>query len=368
MNSAPSFLAGYRALDLTDLKGQLCGRVLADLGMKVIKIEPPGGDPVRTLRPFKESPDGSKLSCAFAHLNANKSSVALDLESEAGREEFCRLVERTDVVLESFAPSFLPSIGLGYERLASLNPRLVMASISGFGQSGPRRNVTCTDIVALAMSGLLYIAGDPSLPPCKPPETQAYYFGSLFAALGVVAALYRRARTGRGDHADVSMQEALATQEHIIRLFANDGQVLKRQGSQHGQVAPARIFPCRDGYVYLYVTRQHWKLFLDIWADHPAELDAPEWQNNLYRRDKVDQINRWVESFTTEHTKQELTELLQSKGLPCTPVNSPGDFVRDEQVKSRGFAADVEYPEFGKLAQPAAPFLIDGERPAVHPA
>jgi crotonobetainyl-CoA:carnitine CoA-transferase CaiB-like acyl-CoA transferase len=190
----------------------------------------------------------------------------------------------------------------------------------------------------------------------------------LFAALGVVAALYRRARAGRGDHVDASMQEALATQEHIVRLFANDGQILKRQGSQHGQVAPARIFPCRDGYVYLYVTRQHWELFLEIWKDHPAEIDAPEWRNNLYRRDKVDRINRWVESFTRRHGKQELTDLLQSHGLPCTPVNSPGDFARDEQVRSRGFVAEVEYAEVGKIAQPAAPFLIDGERPAVGPA
>ena len=368
MNAPSAFLHGYRALDLTDLKGQLCGRLLADLGMEVIKVEPPGGDPVRKLRPFIESPKGSLLSAPFAHLNTNKASTLLDLKAAADREAFIRLVEKADVVLESFSPGFMEAMGLEYRSLAAVNPRLVMASISGFGQTGARRNFACTDMVALAMSGLLYIAGEPSLPPCKPPETQAYYFASLFAALGVLAAIYRRERVGRGDYVEVSMQEALATQEHVIRLYANEGQILKRQGSQHGQVAPARIFPCRDGHVYLYVTRQHWKIFLEVWADHPAEWEAPEWQNNLFRRARVESINQLVEAFTRRHGKEELTALFQSRGIPCLPVNSPTNFTSDEQVRARGFVVPVDYPDFGAVEQPAAPFLIDDSRPALRPA
>ncbi len=368
MNSTTEFLQGYRALDLTDLRGQLCGRILGDLGMEVVKVEPPGGDPTRKLAPFIESPNGTRLGVPFVHLNANKASTILDLDSKAGREAFLRLVQKSDVVLESFSPGYMDSIGLGYGDLTAANPRLVMASVSGFGQSGPRRNFACTDIVALAMSGLLYIAGDPSLPPCKPPETQAYYFGSLFAALGVLAALYRRERSGRGDYVDVSMQEALATQEHSIRLYANEGQILNRQGSQHGQVAPARIFPCRDGYVYLYVTRQHWKIFLEAWTDHPAELDGSEWRNNVFRRSRAEYLNWLVEGFTVQHTQEELTTLFQSRGVPCVPVNSPRDFIGDEHVRARGFFVPVDYPGFGKLEQPAAPFLIDDARPRVRPA
>ncbi|HWP59305.1 MAG TPA: CoA transferase [Candidatus Acidoferrales bacterium] len=364
---AARFLEGYRALDLADLKGQLCGRVLADLGMEVVKIEPPGGDPVRNLAPFKSSPEAS-LSLLFAHLNANKASTVLDLGEAGGREKFLRLVEKADVVLESFAPGLMASLGLGYERLAGINPGLVMASITGFGQTGPRANYACSDIVALAMGGLLYVGGDPSLPPCKPPETQAYYFASLFAALGVVAALYRRRHSGTGDHIDVSMQETLATQEHAIRLYANEGQIIKRQGSQHGQVAPARIFPCRDGFVYLYVTRQHWKLFLQAWPDHPPEMEGPEWENNLFRRSRVDELNPLVEAFTRKHTTRELTELLQARGIPCVPVNKPNDFTADEHVRSRNFIVPVEYPDLGTVRQPAAPYLIDGSRPGVAPA
>jgi len=360
-----AFLAGYRALDLTGWGGQLCGRILADLGMEVIKIEPPGGDPVRRLPPVIKSAGGKTLSAIFAHLNAGKASKVLDLNDEAGRESFRRLVPTADVVLESFSPGNLEGKGLSYQRLAEINPGIVMASITGFGQTGPKKNLACNDLIALAQSGFLYISGDPSLPPCKPPETQAFYFASIFAAAGVLAALYRRERTGRGDHIDMSMQEGLATHEHIVRLFANEGQILMRQGSQHGTVAPARIFPCCDGYVYLYVTRQHWKLFLEIWREHPAEMDGPEWLNNLYRRAHADEINAAVEAYTRKFTKEELTNLLQPKGIPCVAVNTPLQFANDEQVQSRGFMAAVEHAGFGGAKQPASPFVIDGARPAV---
>ena len=356
------FLKGFRALDLTGLSGQLCGRMLGDLGMEVIKIEPPGGDAVRNLPPFVQSADGKRLSTTFAHLNAGKASKALDLDNESDRAAFCKLVESADVVLESFQPGELEAKGLGYEDLAAINPGIVMASITGFGQTGPKKNLACNDLVALAQSGFLYIAGDPSMPPVRPPETQAYYFASVFAAAGVLAALYRRERTGQGDHVDASMQETLATQEHIIRLWANEKQISKRAGSQHGSVAPARIFPCRDGFVYLYVTRQHWKLFLTVWKDHDPKFDVLDWLNNLYRRAHADELNPAVEAFVRQFTMAEITELLQEKGIPCVPVNTPMGFAQDEHVRGRGFMAPVEHAGFGKTRQPAMPFVIDGER------
>ena len=364
MNS-PAFLQGFRALDLTTLSGQLCGRLLADLGMEVIKIEPPGGDPVRKLAPFVKFSNGAELSTAFAHLNAGKMSKVLDLDKEADREVFRKLVETVDVVLESFQPGELDAKGLGYKSLAAINPGIVMASITGFGQTGQKKNLACNDLVALAESGFLYISGDPSLPPCRPPETQAYYFASLFAAAGLLAALYRRERTGQGDHVDSSMQETLATHEHIIRLWANEKQISKRAGSQHGSVAPAKIFSCRDGFVYLYVTRQHWKLFLTVWKDHDPVFDATDWLNNLYRRAHADELNQAVQSFLSKFTMAEITELLQAKGLPCVPVNTPMGFANDEHVRSRGFMTPVEHVGFGSTEQPAMPFVIDGARPAV---
>src|SRR5437773_2016312 len=346
MNSPVKFLKGYRALDLTGLSGQLCGRILADLGMEVIKIEPPGGDPVRRLPPFIKSPEGKQLSTTFAHLNAGKASKVLDLANETDRDAFRRMVETADVVLESCLPGQMESMGLGYKTLAAINRGVVMASITAFGQTGPKKNLAFNDLVALAQSGFLYISGDPSLPPVRPPETQAYYFASLFAAAGVLAVLYQRERTGQGDHVDASMQETLATHEHIIRLYSNDKQVVKRAGSQHGQVAPARIFPCSDGCVYLYVTRQHWKLFLEIWQDHPAEMDAPDWVNNLYRRAHADQINAAVEAFARKYTMEEFTNLLQGKGIPSVPVHTPLGFPNDEHVQRRGFTVAGDHVSF----------------------
>ncbi len=365
MSSPVAFLKGYRALDLTGLNGQLCGRMLAGLGMEVIKIEPPGGDPVRSLAPFVKSSDGKQLSTVFAHLNAGKASKVLDLNSEADRASLRKLVETADVVLESFQPGELASKGLDYQSLAQINPGIVMASITAFGQTGPKKNFVYNDLVALAESGFLYISGDPSMPPCKPPETQAYYFASLFATAGVLAALYRRERTGQGDHVDSSMQETLATQEHIIRLWANEKQILKRAGSQHGSVAPAKIFPCRDGFVYLYVTRQHWKLFLSVWQDHAPVFDAPDWLNNLYRRAHADELNPAIEAFIGQYTMAGITELLQEKGIPCVPVNTPMGFANDEHVRGRGFMAPAAHVGFGSTTQAAMPFVIDGGRPAI---
>ena len=359
------FLKGFRALDLTDLKGQLCGRLLADLGMEVVKIEPPGGDPVRKMAPFVRFPHGRVLSTTFAHLNAGKASKVLDLDNEADCEAFRQLVASADVVLESFQPGELEAKGIGYKSLAKINPGIVMASITGFGQSGPKKHFSCNDLVALAESGFLYISGDRALPPCKPPETQAYYFASLFATAGVLAALYQRERTSIGDHVDSSMQESLATQEHIIRLWANENEIVKRAGSQHASVAPAKIFRCRDGFVYLYVTRQHWKLLLSLWNDHPPIFDAPEWLSYEHRRAHVEDLNPAVEAFTSRYTVTEITELLQSQGIPCVPVNTPLDFVNDEHVQSREFIISAKHPGLGETKQAAMPFLINGIRPAV---
>ena len=357
---APRLLEGYRALDLTDRKGQICGRFLADLGVEVLKIEPPGGDPVRRLPPFV-----GETSLAFAHLNANKRTLELDLQTADGRHRLRELAAEADILIESGAPGWLAGLELDYDRLRENNPGLIMASITGFGQWGPHSGFACNDLVVFAMCGLMSISGDPDAPPCVPPETQAYYFGSLVAALGIVAALHRRERTGTGDWIDVSMQEALATQEHMVRLYANEQEVHTRAGSQHQHVAPARIFPCRDGYVYMYVSRQHWQRFLDIWPGHPEEFDAPDYLNNLFRRSRADLINPAVSEFTRQHSVDELTRRLQSNRIPCLPVNPPLGFLRDPHVEGRRFVQEVAYPDGTALTQPALPCLFSGSRPRV---
>jgi crotonobetainyl-CoA:carnitine CoA-transferase CaiB-like acyl-CoA transferase len=360
---APSLLEGYRAIDLTTEAGQLCGRFLADLGMEVVKIEPPGGDPVRGLGPFMDVPDGQPRSLRFEHLNAGKKSVILDHRDAKERDRLKQLIAESDVVLESFEPGHLATLGLGYQDLAAINPRLVMASITGFGQTGPRRGAAYTDMTVYAMSGLMYMNGEAGGVPCKPPESQAYYFGGLGGALGVLAALHGREQSGRGDWIDVSMQEILATQEHLIRVYAMEGQILRRQGNKHGHVAPGKVFPCRDGYAYFYMNRNHWVRFLEFWKDHPKELDDPALLAEPVRYAKADFIHEKLEAFTRQYTKDELTRIMQDNRICCAPVNTPGDWLSDPHLLSRGFMPPPG--PSGDVQAAGTPYLLNGKRPPV---
>lgn len=354
------------ALDLTDVKGQFAGRILRDLGMRVIKVEPPEGDSARGLGPFRDDVPDREASLRFAFLNGGKESVTLDIERAEGSELLARLSEHVDVLLESFAPGYLASLDLGYDALRERNPGLVVASITGFGQYGPHSGFLAPDIVGTAMGGLMYISGDPSLPPVTPPETQAYYFGSLFAAYGVLLALFARESTGRGRHVDCSIQESIATQEHVIREAAFDGAAVVRNGSQHKNVAPANIFRCRDGFVCLFVFgTRHWKSFLELWHDHPSELDAVELETPRRRRAQAAMLNPLVEEFTRRYRKSELTTLLQERGIPCLPVNSLREFQNDEQTRRRETLGQASSEALGKYLAPRFPALLDRERPAV---
>jgi succinyl-CoA---D-citramalate CoA-transferase len=357
-------LEGLTALDLAGLQGQFTGRILADLGMRVIKVEPPGGDPVRGVGPFKGDLVDREASLRFAFLNGGKESVTLELETADGRELLLGLVDHADVLVESFAPGYLPGLGFGWETLRQRNPALVMASVTGFGQYGPRAGFRAPDIVGVATGGLMYISGDPSRPPVRPPETQGYYYASVFAAYGVLLALFQRGEDGAGRHIDASMQEAIATQEHMIREAAYDGVTIVRNGSQHKHAAPANIFPCKDGHVFLFVLgARDWQRLLDLWADHPPELDDEDLKPPHHRRARIDLINPLVEGFTRRYAKRELMTLLQEAGIPCLPVNSPNDFLAEEQTRARGFLGEVSSPALGAYRTPRFPALYDGERP-----
>jgi crotonobetainyl-CoA:carnitine CoA-transferase CaiB-like acyl-CoA transferase len=399
-------LEGYTALDLTDLRGQLCGKLLRDLGMDVIKVEPPGGDPVRRLGPFAQDTPNLEGSLRFAWLNGGKQSLTLDLTQPPGRDLLLHLAEQADVLLESGDPGALDALGLGTDVLRARNPRLVVTSVSGFGQDGPHRDYLAPELVAFALGGLMFVSGDPALPPVKGPETQAAYYASLYAALGTLLALWRRdgptppsppSLKGRGEedaravaapasscspfpsgrgaggvgqapHVDISVQETLASQEHLIRAFGLEGHSIPRYGSQHSTVAPANVFPTQDGYVYLFVSRPHWRLLVDLMPDHDPALEDPKWLANHVRRAHADWINAEVERFTRQYQKEELVRLLQENGIPCLPVNAPGEFARDEQIQHRALFQPTTHAALGEYTQPAFPALMDGQRvPAAPP-
>ena len=202
-----SALSGYRVLDLADDKGLLCSRYLADMGAEVIRIEKPGW--------------GSAGSPFFWETNLGKLGITLDIEVEPEQDIFKRLVESADVLVESQPPGYLEALGLGYPQLSQINPRLIMASITAFGHSGPYRDYKSCDLVASALGGQMYVCGEADSPPLKPFGNQSYYLASIFAAIGVLLALWTRRTSGRGQHIDISLQECVAaTLDHVlVRYF-----------------------------------------------------------------------------------------------------------------------------------------------------
>ncbi len=367
--SSASLLSGLRVLDLSTAMGALCGRLLSDLGMDVVKVEPAGGDSLRSEPPFAKDQPHREGSLPFAYLNAGKRGITLGLTRPDGRKRFLDLVERSDVILESHAPGTLEEWDLGFSVLSERQPKIILASLSGFGLSGPYRDYLSPDIVTTAMGGLLYISGDPGLAPCMPPGAQSYNYASLCAAYGVMLALWQREKSGIGIHVDTSAQASMALHEHVAFTYSAEGRLMKRAGSQHQHAAPANLFPCRDGYISLFVTQRHWPLFLEIWENHPRELDDPSLNSNAARHARAGWLNSLVATFTSKYNKDELAHIMQKRGLPALPVNSPGDFLGDRHIRERGFFGQVTHPVLGSFQQLGAPFMVEGERlaPSVAP-
>ena len=361
-------LPGYRILDLSSSMGSFCGKLLRDLGMDVIKVEPPAGDATRREAPFAKGHAHPEGSLRFAYLNAGKRGITLDITENSGRKILLDLVARSDIVLEDFAPGYLSAHNLGHEVLLERQNKLILVSLTGFGQDGPYAQFATPDIVGNAMGGLLYISGDPQMTPCNPPETQSFYYASLFAAYGVMLALWQRETRGIGAWIDASIQASMALHEHVAFNYSAEGRVMKRAGSQHQHNAPANLFQCKNGWIALFVTQNHWPILLKVWDDHDPALDDPKWLNSNLRRQHADYINAQVTAFTSRFLKEDLAELMQKNGIPGLPVNSPSDFMKDPHIQARGFFAEVTHPILGTFAQPGSPFMIDGKRGMPMPA
>jgi crotonobetainyl-CoA:carnitine CoA-transferase CaiB-like acyl-CoA transferase len=368
IDNSATLLTGYRVLDLSSSMGSFCGKVLRDLGMEVIKIEPPGGDPGRLEPPFAKGHVHREGSLRFAYLNGGKKSLTLDIAKDDGRKIFLELVKKSDIVLETFAPGELAGWGLSYDQLLEKQSKLVLVSLTGFGQDGPYAHYKAPDIVGNAMGALLYISGDPQMTPCNPPETQAYYYASLMACYGAMLALWQREMRGIGAWIDGSVQASMGLHEHVAFNYAAEKRVMKRAGSQHQHNAPANLFQCKNGWIALFVTQTHWPWLLKVWDDHDPALDDPKWINSNLRRKEADYINAQVTSFTMRFTKEELAELMQKNGIPGLPVNSPSDFMKDPHIQARNFFSLVSHPVLGTFTAPGSFFTVDSKRGGPAPA
>ena len=317
MSEQETLLGDIRVLDLADQKGVYCTKLLADLGADTIKIEKPGGDPMRHIGPFfHDEPDPEK-SLYWFQFNTSKRGITLNLETADGREILKKLVRTADVMVETFPPGYLDEMGLGYSVLKEINPGLVLTSITPFGQTGPYRDFKASDLIAQAMGGLMYLAGLLEDPPHKLHGSQAYHSASVQAAVGTVMALYARELTGRGQQVDVSMQESvLMSQETAIPSY-DLRKVVRRRVSAETRVIPGvGLYPCKDGYIWSWVL-----------AGAGVGWDV---------------VNDWLDS--------------EGRRIMMVPVQSPKDLLESPQLEALGYFVDVEHPELGmSLKYPGAP-------------
>ena len=354
-----ALLAGLRVLDLADEKASFCSKLLADMGADVIKLERPGGDDSRWVGPFCGNVPNPEKSLSFWHDNTSKLGITLNLESKDGQGIFLKLASKADVVVETFPPGYLEKIGLGYEVLSKKNPRLILASVTGFGQNGPYKLYKSCDIVASALSGQMYVCGTPETPPLKPYGQQSYYTVSLFAAVGILIALRERNRSSSGQHIDVSLQEAVAaTLEHVMVRYFYENVVSKRQEGLHWN-STACLLPCKDGYILINFGVREWGTLVELLDSEGmvADLKEEAWREEDYRRQHVDHIIEVLTRWAMSHTRAELFELGQLMHFPWAPVSSLQEVFGSLHLKARNFFIPVGHPEAGtSFVYPGSPY------------
>ena len=363
-------LEAYRVLDLSDIRGAHCVKTLAELGADVIKIEPPGGDSTRLLPPFGGDIPDPDRSLWFAYYNTDKRGITLNLESAEGRELFTTLCIRSDVVIESFSPGKLAQYGFEFAFLQKINPKIILTSITGFGQDGPRSAYKAPDIVCFAMGGPMYPSGERGQAPCVAPGYLAYGIAGTWAAAGTLLALYSRAATGVGQHIDVSAQEAAAmiTDSGITR-HAYEGWIIPREGSTYPWITPGDLYPCTDGWVRIVAGQiVHWRRLIE-WMGKPEPFDDPSWENRDKRNQNKLLVDRIVSDFTRRFTRAELFTAGQKLGVPVTPVNTPGEYMKSDAAQNRDFFVDIEHPILGRHLYAGPPYKLSAtparkERPA----
>lgn len=360
--NAPAALAGLRVLDLSDHKGALCGRLLADMGADVIKVEPPAGDSARRIGPFLDDLPHHDRSLFFWFYNLGKRSLTLDLERPRGADILTSLAASADVVIESFQPGTIERLGFGWERLHRANPTLVLCSIAPFGQSGPYRDFEADDTVLAALGGMLYVNGFPQNAPVRPLGLQAYHSGCYYGAIGILCALIARERDGQGQWVDLSIQEATAAAvEHVSGSYFGDGAIEPRRGTLHWS-RYFRVGHARDGHV-MHCTLGDWTSLIEwVNADGKAQdLTKPEWNNFAYRRDHAEHLFDVLDEWVKGYDRDELLERAQALRQPYATVRPPQDLLGDEQLMARGFFAEVHHPELGRsFRYPGAPYLFSG--------
>ena len=351
-------LEHLRVLDLGGPSAQFATRLLGDLGADVIKIEPPGGDPLRNQPPFANGEPGPNRSIPFTAANHNKRSIVLDLETEEGRESMRKLAATADVLVESFDRTHLDDRGLGYADLSRSNPRLIHAAVSPYGRFGPRRDYVGTELTLQAMNGVMYIHGDGDVRPCMVPAEQLYNVAGFHIVVGVMAAVRARRLTGRGQQVDVSMQDVGLWQLMMVLGEYSYSQFLRRRVGAAPSNPGVSIFESRDGgYVQTSTYMDRHLTRLAEWLDSPA-VTAELILDPAWRRDNIDLIDAIMVDFIAQRDRDDFVAEAQQRGIPCTPILKISEFVNHPQPNSRGWFEDVDHPEIGQYRTAGAPYRM----------
>jgi crotonobetainyl-CoA:carnitine CoA-transferase CaiB-like acyl-CoA transferase len=355
---SPGPLHGIRVVECGRMvAAAYAAKLMADLGAEVVKIEEPAGDPARRRGPYPGQAPHPEKSGLFLYLNTNKLGVTLNLQTAAGQDLLRRLLGDADLLVHNYPPAQMPALGLDYAELNRRNPRLVMTSISPFGQNGPRRDLHAHDLTMWAAGGIVYLSGAsgrPELPPLKTFGQQAGFQAGVNAAVGSLGALFGRLRSGRGQHVDVSVQECLvAIMENNYISWPYDHSVASRLGFR---LIPQDVLQCRDGYIYFLAIEDH------QWKNAVALMENPEWatadvfQDFPSRSANWDALKPLLEDWVQDKSVQELYHAAQAKRVPFAPVSTMGDLLNSAHLNARGFFAAVTHPEAGSLRYAGAPY------------
>ncbi len=366
-------LAGVRVLDLSRmLAGPYGSLLLADLGAEVIKIEEPeGGDPMRAMGPPFLG-DGGDESAYFLAINRNKQSVALDLERPEGREVFLDLCRVADVVWENFRPGVMARLGCDPRLLREVNPRLVVCSISAFGQSGPYRDWPAFDLALQAMGGAMSLTGEEGRPPARMGLPMGDLAGGMFGALAVAGALVQRARTGEGAVIDLSLLDCqLSLLTYVAQYYWADGRVPGRVGSGHLSVVPYQAFPTKDGDLVVAVfAEKFWAAFCRA-VERPELAQDPRFASNVKRVEHKAELVPLLEALFPARPTAEWLARMQREGVPAAPINRVDQVLADPQVLLREMVVELDHPKLGTvktLGTPIKPAGAPPFRPAPPPA
>ncbi len=357
-------LEGVKVLEYARfVAGPYCGKLLADLGAEVIKIEPPGaGDESRKNGPFPDDIPHPEKSALFLYLNTNKFGITLNLHSTTGKGIFKSLIKNVDILIEDEPPRSMNKLGLDFEILLKINPRIIMTSITPFGQTGPHSGYKAYPLnsVHAGMLGYMtpWVSRWPDREPIQPGGYLGEYGSGLSAATATLAALYVQRINGSGQHIDVSKQEAIIALSRVnAPQFPNEGESDTRFVNLSGLLGD--IVPCRDGYIVFQINEtHHWQGFVLLlgnprWACDPIYLDGAE-RGKRFATEIRPRVIEWAKDYT----KEELYHKGQAANCPFAVVNSPGDVFNSEHMKARGFFVDVEHPVAGRIRQAGAPFIM----------